>query len=284
MKKDPAALFFISDWLTATKGMRADTKGWYLNLILFQFDMGDLPNDIEELANLCDVRFSEYETFKQVWEQVLKQKFKQNENGRLENDRASEIIKRREVYKDKRKKSGVIGYVIKVAINELNATEDEIEHLKSTVNFEELDIKNKQVLKQVLKQIIKLYRNGNRNRNNNDNSNKYSNEVLQLNEFAKKFFEEKYVGENSADTFDKLIRIDGYTPTDIATAIKKARDDPFWDKNFLSPVKLRDKDKNGVYYIDRFLKLKSDGNNGQIMRPVDEKRKREILEQFDNGN
>lgn len=288
MKKDPAALFYINDWLTATKGMRADAKGWYLNLILFQFDMGDLPDDIEELANLCDVRFSEFETFKQVWEQVLKQKFKQNEKGRLENNRASDIIKRRELFKDKRKKSGVIGYVIKVAINELEVTDEEIEHLKSTINFEELDVKNKQVLKQVLKQSVKLYRNENENRNkdiNKEGSDKFSIEVIQLNEFAKRFFKERYVGENSANTFDKLIRIDGYTPKDIESAIQKARDDPFWEKNFLSPVKLRDKDKSGVYYIDRFLKLKKpEGTIGQIKKPVDDARKQEILKQFDNGN
>jgi hypothetical protein len=35
-----------------------------------------------------------------------------------------------------------------------------------------------------------------------------------------------------------------------------ARGDPFWSKNFLSPLKLRDKDDNKVLYIDRFLAIK----------------------------
>ena len=93
--KDPAVLFYISDWLRATKGMKAHVRGWYLNLILFQYDMGDLPTDMEELANLADVRISEYDLFKQVFEQVLKQKFELNENNRLENKVAKEIIQAR---------------------------------------------------------------------------------------------------------------------------------------------------------------------------------------------
>lgn len=172
-KKDPAVLFYIDNWLVSTKEMKADERGWYLNLILHQYDKGDLPNEIEELANLADVRFSEYEQFKQKWEQVLKHKFKQNDKGRLENATAKEILKNREIFKEKRTLSGIIGYVIKVAIRDLGATPDQVDYLKSTLDFENLDIKNKQMLEQVLKQTIKLYINGNGNINiNNKNSEK----------------------------------------------------------------------------------------------------------------
>jgi len=158
--KDPAALLYIDNWLVSTKEMKADERGWYLNLILHQYDKGDLPNDVEELANLADVRFSEYEQFNQKWEQVLKYKFKLNENGRLENDKARDILQKREQYKEKRSGAGKIGYAIKVAINELQATPEQVEFIKSTLDFQDIDIKNKQVLKQVLKQTIKLYING----------------------------------------------------------------------------------------------------------------------------
>ena len=80
MSKDPAVLFFINDWLTSTAEMDADIRGWYLNLLLHNYDKKDLPNDVEKLAVLCNVKFSEYERFKQVFEQVLKQKFELNEN------------------------------------------------------------------------------------------------------------------------------------------------------------------------------------------------------------
>jgi len=157
MAKDPAVLLYIDKWLTATKGMKAYAKGWYLNLILFQYDMGDLPNDIEELANLCDVRISEYDLFKQVFEQVLKQKFEENENGRLENGFAREILQSRKQFKEKRSLSGKISYVVRFAIKHLKVNKGQIDYLKRELDLSDLDLKNEQVLKQVLKQKLELY-------------------------------------------------------------------------------------------------------------------------------
>ena len=73
--KNPACLFYINDWLTSTAEMDADCRGWYLNLLLHNYDKETLPNEIEKLAVLCNVKFSEYQRFEQVFEHVLKQKF-----------------------------------------------------------------------------------------------------------------------------------------------------------------------------------------------------------------
>lgn len=87
-------------------------------------------------------------------------------------------------------------------------------------------------------------------------------EAFLLNEWAKSFFSETYIGKSSFETFDKLIRIDKYHPDEIKKAIQWARGDDFWSVNFLSPLKLRNKDKNGVKYIDVFLaKLLKNGTN-----------------------
>lgn len=80
-----------------------------------------------------------------------------------------------------------------------------------------------------------------------------NNEAHLLNEWSKQYFHTKYINKTSLDAFDKLIRIDKYTVEDIKKAIIWARSDDFWTKNFLSPVKLRNKDKSGVKYIDVFL-------------------------------
>lgn len=163
--KDPAALFYIDKWLTATAEMRADCRGWYLNLILHQFDKGDLPNDLEELAALAQVRISEYEMFKQVFKQVLEQKFKLNERGRLENDVAAEIIQRRETFKDERARAGKIGYFVKYIKRNFNKLSQDLyfmEYVKNSVEIEKIDTKDEQVLKQVLKHLLKLYRNENK--------------------------------------------------------------------------------------------------------------------------
>ena len=163
MAKDPAVLFYPDKWLTATKSMRADAKGWYLNLILFQFELTDLPNDIEELANLCDVRISEFEHFKQVFEQVLKHKFKQNENGRLENEIAKEIIQKRKRFIEKRSNAGKMSYFIKFGIKHFKLNKKQIEFIKDNTDIDNIDLKNEQVLKQVFEQKLELYINENEN-------------------------------------------------------------------------------------------------------------------------
>lgn len=160
MAKDPAALFFIANWLTATKEMKADCRGWFLNLVLHQFDKHDLPNDIEELANLADVRLSEYDRFKEVYEQVLKHKFKQKENGRIENEFAKSIIQARENFKDKRRNAGKISYFMKFARKKTDSY-DLIKFATNNINFDELDCKNEQMLEQVFKQVSELYINTN---------------------------------------------------------------------------------------------------------------------------
>jgi len=155
--KDPAVLLYVDKWLISTKGMKSDAKGWYLNLILYQHDIGDLPSDIEELANLCDVRFSEFNKFEQVFEQVLKQRFKVNEKGRLFNEFAAEILQKRQKFVEKRSMSGKLSYLIKYARKYLDATEKQINFLKENLNVSEIDTKNEQVFKQVLKQKLELY-------------------------------------------------------------------------------------------------------------------------------
>lgn len=163
MAKDPAALLYIDTWKVATTEMRAVERAYYMDLILHQFDKGDLPNDVEELANICRVRFSEFEQFKQVFEQVLKQKFELNENGRLENDFAREIIKKRKAFVEKRSDSGKLSYIIRYARKHFKASNKKIEFLKQHLDVSEIDTKNEQVLKQVLKQTLELYIDGNGN-------------------------------------------------------------------------------------------------------------------------
>ena len=170
-KKDPACLFYIDTWLSATAEMDSDVRGWYLNLILHQYDKKDLPNDLEKLAVLAGVKFSEFERFKQMFEQVLKHKFELNDNQRLENGYAKSILSSREQFKDKRQKSGNIGVVIKMAKTIKGFDDEYVDLLKKhlyTLELSEIDKhKDKQVLEQMLEQMLKLYINENKNINNN---------------------------------------------------------------------------------------------------------------------
>lgn len=56
-----------------------------------------------------------------------------------------------------------------------------------------------------------------------------------------------------ADCYEKLIRIDGRTKAEIVKVCRWARAHEFWGKNFLSPMKLRDKNPDKIAYYDVFL-------------------------------
>jgi hypothetical protein len=77
-------------------------------------------------------------------------------------------------------------------------------------------------------------------------------------------FPDKYKPKSEAqknkwlDCLDKVQRIDGYDLREVYLMVKKMRQDDFWQSNFLSILKLRNTDKNGVKYIDRFMDRQED--------------------------
>lgn len=166
-KKDPAVLFYIANWLVSTAEMDGDVRGWYLNLTLHNYDKKSLPNDIEQLAVLANVKYSEFERFKQMFEQVLKQKFEQKENGRLSNEKTDRILQSRELFKEKRSDAGKLSYLIKFFkenYKKESKNQQLIQFVKENVNTE-VDLKNKQMLEHMFKQVLELYININKNKN-----------------------------------------------------------------------------------------------------------------------
>lgn len=177
MKNDPAVLFYISDWLKSTAEMEADVRGWYLNLILHNYDKNDLPNDMEMLAVLCGVKFSEFERFKQVFEQVLKHKFQLKENGRLSNENTDKILRSREDFKDKRSSAGKVSYVMKYMAKNYTKEYKNISlriFLKDNFDYS-IDLKNEQMIKQVFEQVFELYRNEYEDENKDENKDEKEN-------------------------------------------------------------------------------------------------------------
>jgi hypothetical protein len=86
----------------------------------------------------------------------------------------------------------------------------------------------------------------------------YSKEVKELYSSVVIFFEEKLRPHTEKqvldwhDTLDKCIRIDGYSADRIQDIVKRMRMDDFWRTNFMSIMKLRQTNKQGVKYIDFF--------------------------------
>ena len=54
------------------------------------------------------------------------------------------------------------------------------------------------------------------------------------------------------DCIDKLERLDGYSPRKVYYIVQKVRSDDFWKNNFLTILKLRKKNKDGLKYINLF--------------------------------
>lgn len=73
-----------------------------------------------------------------------------------------------------------------------------------------------------------------------------------------------------AGAYEKMRRIDGRSKEEIVKVCRWARRDPFWSGNFMSPAKLRQKNKDEVFYYDVFLNRITNGHsNVQRSNPRD---------------
>jgi len=86
----------------------------------------------------------------------------------------------------------------------------------------------------------------------------YNSDVIFIFDSIKNLFDEKYMNDSCKKTIDKLLK--SYSKEDIIKAIKWAKNDSFWNSNFLSVSKLLTKDKSDVKYIDVFLAKSKVGN------------------------
>lgn len=58
---------------------------------------------------------------------------------------------------------------------------------------------------------------------------------------------------NWIQCLDKCVKIDKYDLKEIYKAVEYTRNDDFWKPNFLTLLKLRNPDKNGILFIHRFI-------------------------------
>jgi len=76
--------------------------------------------------------------------------------------------------------------------------------------------------------------------------------------------------ETWAKAHDDLVRLDGRTPEEIKAVCQWARTDDFWKTNFMSPAKLRDRNRDKITYYDVFAeKMKASaprtqGQSGEV--------------------
>lgn len=100
----------------------------------------------------------------------------------------------------------------------------------------------------------------------------YSGEIINFTSLLSSHFDKELVERLNktekwqwVDSVHKLINIDKFSIELIEKAVKAARSDEFWQKNFLSLCKLRKKNDDGVKYINVFLQL---ANSHAKIEPV----------------
>jgi hypothetical protein len=168
MAQDPAFLMYYKDILVSCAHWEADELGWYLRLICHQADKPEgLPaDDIEALALLAGVKFSQYERFKQCWQRTLLAKWEQTEHGTLLNLKQDETLEKRRKYHEKQQLRGLIGSFVRRARTYSGLSEAQGKHLSkqlfSLIKIENSKEENELCFKRTLVAYI-----GNANGNGN---------------------------------------------------------------------------------------------------------------------
>ena len=201
--KDPAFLFYSSDFLTGCASLTMEERGQYITLLCLEHQLGRLSEKTIRLS------------VGSVSVDVL-EKFKQDENGLLYNERLEIEIEKRSNFIDTRRNNGLKGGRPKAE----NKKPSGLANGKPNAKANEKLIENENVI-EIINSI-------------------------------KDLFDEKYLENNTTKVmFDKLLKT--YSKDEILKATFWARNDDFWKPNFCSPLKLEKKNKEDVTYIDVFL-------------------------------
>lgn len=103
------------------------------------------------------------------------------------------------------------------------------------------------------------------------NKEQYNDDVIFVLNSISYLFDEKYINDDSKKVLSKLLN--SYTKEQIIDAVKWAKNDSFWNSNFLSLNKLITTDKNKVKYIDVFIAKMGNNNNLQFNAITEEFKK-----------
>ena len=201
--KDPAFLFYSSDFLTGCASLTMEERGQYITLLCLEHQLGRLSEKTIRLS------------VGSVSVDVL-EKFKQDENGLLYNERLEIEIEKRSNFIDTRRTNGLKGGRPKAENKKPNGKPNGKPNAKANEKLIE-----------------------------NEN-------VIEIINSIKDLFDEKYLTSDKTKVmFDKLLKT--YSKDEILKATFWARNDDFWKPNFCSPLKLEKKNKEDVTFTDVFL-------------------------------
>lgn len=97
MSKDPAFLFYPGDWMGGTMTFSRSHKGAYMDLLMAQYNNGHM--------SIEDIKIVLGDDFEKMWELKLKSKFTQDCNGLFFNKKLEEVIEKRKLFTESRRKN-----------------------------------------------------------------------------------------------------------------------------------------------------------------------------------
>ena len=149
MAKDPAVLFYTSDFLSGTMTMRNEQVGKYIKLLCIQHQQGHLSE--EDMLEICG-----------AYDERIFSKFVKDEQGLYYNVRMELEANKRRAYIESRSKN-----------RKGNKNEDMNEHMEKDMNED------------MLNHMIPHMENENINENINNNKNKYKDTIISIFEYWK---------------------------------------------------------------------------------------------------
>ena len=163
--KDPAFLFYSSDFYEGTRTMLPEERACFIDLMIYQHQRGVIPNDLKRVLLYCNG--IDEATLKAT----LEAKFKLTAEGWI-NERLQKVIDDRENYSEKQSINGAIGQFWKKAKAILSKKDyDNLKVMLSDKRNDEIItlIKNKEInkatLEAMLEASLKHYRNRDRDIN-----------------------------------------------------------------------------------------------------------------------
>lgn len=220
MQKDPAALMYISTYLTTTAEMPGDALGWYTRLIMHHYDKGSLPKDMEALAMLANVRMSEFTRFQEVFKVYLKHLFTEVGEDRLANIETIRILEARESYKDQKSGGGKIGVFLKYLRKNVTKDEKLLQFIKENVKLTELVDGNTDLIQGIFKEVfdekVKLYINRDKDKTIAKNTPEL--DLVEENLVSRTVDKYKEIFDNDYLIDQDVVKECGYNPSQLAKA------------------------------------------------------------------
>ena len=127
MSKDPAFLFYSSDFLTGTALMSDEQIGKYIKLLCYQHQMGHLSE--RDMLKIC-----------KTYDEDIFCKFEKDENGMYYNARLQQEVEKRKAYSESRRQNR-----IKKDMNNISKT-----YVKHMENENENVIKDRNTIKNTI--------------------------------------------------------------------------------------------------------------------------------------